>query len=255
MEQLLQSLQYVHSLGLVHGDVKTDNILFRDEDCRNIMLIDFGAASAEAIPGVYMQSRFYRSPEVILGLPYDHRIDVWSAGCVAAELFLDFAIFGCESEFDLVHAMYALLGPFPDSILSSSSRWQRFFDMSPSGFKPKGHLADILTKRHCYHQVFEEVGVQTLERLILSHIPFQTDEEYNMLTSFTDCVKRLLNYDPQIRLSARTALMHPFILGKDLPDDWQQPLEPRRDSLKVNVKMVRKASSLDVVAPDFLSLM
>jgi dual specificity protein kinase YAK1 len=255
MEQLLQSLQYIHSLGIIHSDVKTDNIMFRDDNCTDVMLIDFGAASAEANPGIYIQSRFYRSPEVILGLPYDHRIDIWSAGCVATELFLDFAIFGCESEFDVVHTMFALLGPFPEPILSSSSRWQRFFDMSPNGFEPKGHVTDILLTRHCCHQVFEEIGIHTLDQLILSRMPFQTDDEFNLLTAFTDFVKRLLNYDPQIRVSARTALMHPFILGKDLPDDWQQPPEPRKDSLKLNVNVVRKASSLDVMAPDFLSLM
>ena len=64
-----------------------------------IKLIDFGSACFEGQTAhTYIQSRFYRSPEVLVGLPYDAAINVWSLGCVAAELFLGLPILpGCTS--------------------------------------------------------------------------------------------------------------------------------------------------------------
>jgi dual specificity protein kinase YAK1 len=256
MKQLLQALEFIHHLGIIHSDLKTDNVLLLDDDCQQIVLIDFGSATVgDGEPGIYIQSRFYRSPEVILRLPFDSKIDVWSAGCVAAELFLDFAPFGCESEFDLVHAMVALLGPFPDRMLSSSSRWQRFFDMRALGFKPKGDVNDIMLSRHCYHQVFEEIGVVPMDQMILGHIGAASEEEVTLLICFIDFVKRMLSYDPAVRISAAGALTHPFILGQELPDHWEPPDEAKKEWKKLSPKNIRKAMSLDLVPPDFLSMM
>lgn len=72
----------------------------------NIKLIDFGSACFEGLTAhTYIQSRFYRSPEVLLGLPYDSSIDMWSLGCIAAELFLGLPILPGMHEHDQMKRM------------------------------------------------------------------------------------------------------------------------------------------------------
>ena len=228
MLQLLQAIEYIHSIGIIHCDLKPDNILFSDENFENIVLIDFGTATTEK-SGVnrYIQSRFYRSPEIMLGLPFNNEIDIWSAGCIAAELFLDFAPFACENEFDAIHSMFALLGPIPEKLLSRSPRWQRFFDMNRNGFQPKMDPVEVLLTRHSYHQIYEQIGALPLEQLIQEHCVVANEQEQEMLNCFNDFVKRMLCFDPSQRVTATQALAHPFLQGEPLPQGWVPPYVPR----------------------------
>lgn len=89
-----------------------------------IKVIDFGSACHERqTVYTYIQSRFYRSPEVLLGLPYSAAIDMWSLGCIAVELFLGLPLFPGTSEYNQVTRIVELLGCvlFFHSILGSSS--------------------------------------------------------------------------------------------------------------------------------------
>jgi dual specificity protein kinase YAK1 len=80
----------------------------------NLKVIDFGSACFEGHSIFnYIQSRYYRSPEVILGLPYDCAIDMWSVGCISAELFLGIPIFPGNSEYDMLRRITDVLGPIP----------------------------------------------------------------------------------------------------------------------------------------------
>jgi dual specificity protein kinase YAK1 len=252
--QVLFALDFIHTLGIIHCDLKTDNILFADEDFERIVLIDFGSASADTCnAGSYIQSRFYRSPEIMLGLPYGPEIDMWSAGCVAAELFLDFAIFGCETEFDSVHAMVALLGPFPDSMLLKSQRWQRFFTMTHQGFVPKTNPAQVLMTTHCYHQLFEQTGPQPLDQLVAEHFPLTGPGELEAVACFGDFVRRLLTYDPIERLSAPQALAHPFITRDPFDPGWVTPPGPRAQPADPAIRTETSVGRMP--STDFLYLM
>ena len=74
-------------------------------------IIDFGSAAFEgATAFTYIQSRYYRSPEVLLGLPYDSAIDMWSMGCIAMELFLGIPLFPGASQHDQLRRIISLLG-------------------------------------------------------------------------------------------------------------------------------------------------
>lgn len=85
--QCLEALQFLHGLGLIHCDLKPENILVKSYSRCEIKVIDLGSSCFETDHLCsYVQSRSYRAPEVILGLPYDKKIDIWSLGCILAEL-------------------------------------------------------------------------------------------------------------------------------------------------------------------------
>jgi len=111
--QLCRSLAYVHSLGICHRDIKPQNLLIHPET-NELKLCDFGSAKilVKGEPNVaYICSRYYRAPELIFGAgDYTTAIDVWSAGCVMAELILGHPIFAGESGIDQLVEIIKVLG-------------------------------------------------------------------------------------------------------------------------------------------------
>jgi Protein kinase domain len=95
---------------------------------QRIKLIDFGSACFEGqTTHTYIQSRFYRSPEVLIGLTYDSAIDMWSLGCVAAELFLGLPILPGVHEHDQLGRISEMIGDLPDWMLDQGSKTQKYF--------------------------------------------------------------------------------------------------------------------------------
>jgi len=100
LAQILEGLDVLRAAAIIHCDLKPENILLHPAGGGRLKLIDFGSACFEGRTVYsYIQSRFYRSPEVILGCPYSTSIDMWSFGCVAAELFLGLPLFPGECPF------------------------------------------------------------------------------------------------------------------------------------------------------------
>ncbi len=103
MYQLFRSLAYIHSMGICHRDIKPQNLLL-DPESAVLKLCDFGSAK-QLVKGElnvsYICSRYYRAPELIFGATdYTCNIDIWSAGCVLAELLLGQPIFPGDSGVD-----------------------------------------------------------------------------------------------------------------------------------------------------------
>jgi len=97
--QLANSLKFLRKQNIIHCDLKPENVLLRSPNKSSIKVIDFGSSClVNERLYTYIQSRFYRAPEVILGLPYDTAIDMWSFGCILAELFTGYPIFPGENE-------------------------------------------------------------------------------------------------------------------------------------------------------------
>lgn len=114
--QLLSGLAHMHSLNIIHCDLKPENIAFRNSNKSSIRIIDFGSSCfADTIIFNYIQSRFYRSPEVLLQCgKYDSAIDIWSLGCIILELLLGEPVFKGKSEEKVVKSIVRVLG-FPPS--------------------------------------------------------------------------------------------------------------------------------------------
>jgi dual specificity protein kinase YAK1 len=94
----------------------------------DIKLIDFGSACFEGKTMYsYIQSRFYRSPEVLLGIPYNGAIDIWSLGCVCAEMFVGLPIFPGVSQHNQLCRIVDMLGPIPDFLVRQGKNGPKFF--------------------------------------------------------------------------------------------------------------------------------
>jgi serine/threonine protein kinase len=126
--QILEALDFVHSLGLIHCDVKPENILIKSFSKVEVKLIDFGSSCfATDTLTTYVQSRAYRAPEVILGCEYGPAIDIWSLGCVLAELLTGRVLFENASLAHLLCKMSAVRGPFPAWMVREGVESNKYF--------------------------------------------------------------------------------------------------------------------------------
>ena len=93
-----------------------------------VKIIDFGSAlnTSEAVCNTYLQSRYYRAPEVILGLPFCEAIDMWSLGCMVAELFMGWPLYPGSSEYDQIRYISETQGLPSENILSNASKTTNF---------------------------------------------------------------------------------------------------------------------------------
>ncbi|KAM0686023.1 dual specificity protein kinase yak1 [Conglomerata obtusa] len=112
--QILSGLRALKSMNIVHCDIKPENILISNLDTLEIKIIDFGNACIEGSEcSFYIQSRFYRAPEVILGVFYGSGIDIWSFGCIIYELFMGFPLFAGINNEDQLNRIEYMFGEIP----------------------------------------------------------------------------------------------------------------------------------------------
>ena len=190
--QILHALAHLSRLKIIHCDLKPENILFTDSTHQHVKIIDFGASCTAFKHGfTYVQSRFYRSPEVVLGLPYDSAIDMWSFGCILAELITGQPLFPAHDENHLLEYIVLTMGSLPDQMVYNSSKYKRFFDT-------KGNL--IKSKRS---KVPDDAapGSEPLYYLL------KTDKD-DELTKF---IAQCLIIDPAKRITAEEALRHNWV--------------------------------------------
>lgn len=193
-QQIVSALSTMHSLGLVHCDLKPENILASDLPNNQIKLIDFGSSCYDTqTTYTYLQSRYYRAPEVILGLPYGCSIDMWSLGCIIAELVNGRPIFEGDSEADQLLAITEVLGLPPKAMLENSPKTYKFFKtFSEPIISPN---KSGVVRRPEYSNLASEI--RTSEFLLL------------------DFLRKCLQWDPAERLTVEEAQRHPW-LDEDL---------------------------------------
>ena len=96
--QILYALNYIQEEGIIHCDLKPENIILKDRNKSGVKVIDFGSSCfMNKRVYTYIQSRFYRAPEIILGIPYTNGIDIWSLGCILAEHYTGYPLFPVEN--------------------------------------------------------------------------------------------------------------------------------------------------------------
>lgn len=131
--QILKTLAFLAlpEIDIIHCDLKPENILFRVPNRSAIKVIDFGSSCyRDKQMYKYIQSRFYRSPEVILELPYDQAIDMWSLGCILVEMHTGMPLFSGRDEGDQMRRFVSLKGLPPRHMLQASKKTEKFFDIT-----------------------------------------------------------------------------------------------------------------------------
>ncbi|KAI1270512.1 hypothetical protein F5Y18DRAFT_14742 [Xylariaceae sp. FL1019] len=192
-KQMLSSLILLKQHKVIHCDLKPENILLRHPLHSEIKVIDFGSSCFENEKVyTYIQSRFYRSPEVILGMTYGLPIDMWSIGCILAELYTGVPIFPGENEQEQLACIMEVFGPPEKHLIEKSTRKKLFFD---SMGKPRLTVSSKGRRRR--------PSSKTLQQAI------KCDDE-----PFLDFLTRCLRWDPDRRLKPEDAIRHEFITGQ-----------------------------------------
>ncbi|KAI4489774.1 hypothetical protein M0804_003956 [Polistes exclamans] len=205
--QLCYAVKFLHDNKLTHTDLKPENILFVDSDYdstynnkkrkdvrrvkrTDIRLIDFGSATFDhEHHSTIVSTRHYRAPEVILELGWNQPCDVWSIGCILFELYLGITLFQTHDNREHLAMMERILGTIPHRMARKTKT--KYFYYGKLDWDDKSS-AGRYVRDNC----------KPLYRYLLSD-----DEEHRQLF---DLIKRMLEYEPSIRIALKDALQHPF---------------------------------------------
>lgn len=192
--QILRGLMYVHSAGIIHRDLKPQNIAV-NEDCE-LRILDFGLARSQdtSMTG-YVATRWYRAPEIMLTWRhYDQTVDIWSVGCIMAELITGQVLFPGGDYIDQLVKIMELTGK-PDDI---------FIERIESE-DAKRYISSL-------HDMVKQDFLRFFNRA-------------NPVA--VDVLERMLQLDPKNRITAAEALQHPYF--KQYHDPTDEPIAPPLD--------------------------
>lgn len=202
--QILRGLKYIHSAGVIHRDLKPSNIAV-NEDCE-LRILDFGLARmADNEMTGYVATRWYRAPEIMLNwMHYNQTVDVWSVGCIMAELLTANTLFPGTDHIDQLTKILQLVGrPSAEFLEKINSETARNYVAQMPNYTKKP---------------FKDVFTGANESAI-------------------DLLEKMLTLDSDIRITAEAALAHPYF--ELYADSDDEPIcsarfeEPRYDSDKI----------------------
>lgn len=191
--QIMRALKYVHSANVVHRDLKPSNILI-NENC-DLKICDFGLARIKdpQMTG-YVSTRYYRAPEIMLSWQrYDIEVDIWSAGCILAEMILGKPLFPGQDHIHQFSIITELLGLPPDDVINAigSENTLRFVRSLP----PRPRVP--------FHEKFAGASADAI-----------------------DVLEKMLVFDPRARITAPEILEHPYL--QDYHDADDEPVASER---------------------------
>jgi serine/threonine-protein kinase PRP4 len=215
--QLLIALQHIHRLQVIHADIKPDNILISAG--HNIVKIcDLGSAmeltEVEVTP--YLVSRFYRAPEIVLGIKYGPPADTFALGASLCELFTGKILFPGKSNNDMLRRFMEWKGKLPHKMIKSGTTWKqhfdenldfKFIDYDAVTRKRKTRiLTDLSAKKSIFDSILSRVGTEKQK---------STDHEDQIYVKkakhFADLINQMTMLDPEKRPSPGELLKHPFV--------------------------------------------
>uniref|UniRef100_A0AAX7U8U1 Stress-activated protein kinase JNK n=1 Tax=Astatotilapia calliptera TaxID=8154 RepID=A0AAX7U8U1_ASTCA len=196
--QMLCGIKHLHAAGIIHRDLKPSNIVVKS-DC-TLKILDFGLARTAAtglLMTPYVVTRYYRAPEVILGMGYQANVDVWSVGCIMAEMVRGSVLFPGTDHIDQWNKVIEQLGtPSQEFLMKLNQSVRTYVENRPryAGYSFEKLFPDVL---------------------------FPADSEHNKLkaSQARDLLSKMLVIDASKRISVDEALQHPYI------NVWYDPTE------------------------------
>ncbi|XP_039760922.1 dual specificity tyrosine-phosphorylation-regulated kinase 2 [Pararge aegeria] len=227
---LLQCLHALNKNRIIHCDMKPENVLLKQQGRSGIKVIDFGSSCYEhQRVYTYIQSRFYRAPEVMMGAKYGMPIDMWSLGCILAELLTGFPLLPGEDEADQMACIIELLGMPPQRLIEQGKRSKNF--ISSKGL-PRYCTATMLPDGTTL--LSSGMSRRGKPRGLPGSKSFVTALKGCQDKYFIDFIRRCLEWEPEKRLTPAAALRHAW-LRRRLPrpphDDEPTPAPPANVSI------------------------
>ena len=230
-KQVLKALAFLarKDVDIIHCDLKPENILLRHPKKSGVKVIDFGSSChSNKRMYSYIQSRFYRSPEVMLGLPYTVSIDMWSLGCILVEMHTGEPLFSGSDQFDQMQKIVKVLGMIPDHIMEQTNDHtkQQFFEKVRGTSRwtvkqSKDSKPDSTTQGP---RIVPSVApIASLSEVITAgarqkkKYPHEAQNSARNYELFIDLVYKMLAYEPKERIKPLEALEHPFITSSETP--------------------------------------
>jgi serine/threonine-protein kinase PRP4 len=212
--QLLMALRLCEKARVVHADVKLDNILISANKSR-LFLADFGSALPEddcSRPGrepvPYLASRWYRAPEVVLGIPFSYGVDMWSVACCLYELATNKVCFPGDSNNEMMWLWMQVSGAPPKKLLKRGALSHQNFDVDDNG-KFMRTKVDAATGGTYVQRVTVQRPTRDL-RSELAGFASPSPAQRNLVPHLADLLKRMFALDPDRRITILEALRHPF---------------------------------------------
>uniref|UniRef100_A0A3Q2HL84 Stress-activated protein kinase JNK n=1 Tax=Equus caballus TaxID=9796 RepID=A0A3Q2HL84_HORSE len=196
--QMLCGIKHLHSAGIIHRDLKPSNIVVKS-DC-TLKILDFGLARTACTNFMmtpYVVTRYYRAPEVILGMGYKENVDIWSVGCIMGELVKGCVLFQGTDHIDQWNKVIEQLGtPSADFMKKLQPTVRNYVENRPKypGIK------------------FEELFPDWI-------FPSESERDKIKTSQARDLLSKMLVIDPDRRISVDEALRHPYITV------WYDPAE------------------------------
>ncbi|XP_077424337.1 homeodomain-interacting protein kinase 1-like [Vanacampus margaritifer] len=214
VHQLATALSHMSSMGLVHADIKPENIMVVDrrQQPLKVKLADFGLAKnvSDIMPGDCVQTLWYRAPEVILGIPFNETVDVWSLGLVAVELATGQPLYPGRTEYDILNFVTNTQGQPADYVLDRGKEVGQYFHKQCNGahrWKLKSP-EQFAKETGCQPKGGRSLILNSLDELKLVMVdvvgPQRTEQDFVRL------VKKMLDLDPNLRVNSHKVLLHPF---------------------------------------------
>uniref|UniRef100_A0A673GBN0 non-specific serine/threonine protein kinase n=1 Tax=Sinocyclocheilus rhinocerous TaxID=307959 RepID=A0A673GBN0_9TELE len=230
LQQVATALKKLKAMGLIHADLKPENIMLVDpvRQPYRVKVIDFGSAShvSKAVCSTYLQSRYYRAPEIILGLPFCEAIDMWSLGCVIAELFLGWPLYPGALEFDQIRYISQTQGLPGEHLLNVGTKTSRFFsresDSPYAAWRLKSteeHETETgLKSKEARKYIFSCLDDMAHVNLVMNLEGCDLLAEKVDRAEFVGLLKKMLFIDAEERIAPNDALSHPFVTMQHLLD-------------------------------------
>jgi serine/threonine-protein kinase PRP4 len=208
-QQMFLGLSLLKKCNILHADIKPDNILVNDT--RNLLKVcDLGSAGDASENDItpYLVSRFYRAPEIILGMSFDFGIDMWSVGCTLFELYTGKILFTGRNNNQMLRSIMECRGKFSLKMLKKAEFAGLHFDDS---LMFRSMEKDRVTNKDVVRMINFLRPTRDLKTRLMSAAKGLGETDMKELNLFVDLLDRCLALNPERRITPTEALKHPFI--------------------------------------------